>query len=90
MPKRLCTLDEYFVTKRGQLKEENTGENEVDLFSNDYGTNKSNGLFSNKVTIGDSTNGSLGNEIATGGSVIEQQLYSKCTVNDKVSYTNNF
>ena len=65
-------------------------ENEVDLFSNDYSTNKSNGLFSNKVTIGDSTNGSLGNEIATGGSVIEQQLYSKCTVNDKVSYTNNF
>ena len=90
MPKRLCTLDEYFVTKRGQLEEENTGENEVDLFSNDYSTNKSNGLFSNKVTIGNSTNDSLGNEIATGGSVIEQQLYSKCTVNDKVSYTNNY
>ena len=93
MPKRSYTLDEYFVTKWRQLEEENKGENEVDLFSNgvvnDCSINESNGLFSNKVTFGNTANDSLNNETTTGDSIIEQQLYSKCTVNDKVSYTKN-
>ena len=97
MSKRLCTLDEYFVTKRRQVEEEDEGENEVDLFSNevvnDYSANENNDSFSSEVTIDDSTNDSLGNEIATGDNAIEQQLDNKHTggtVNDKVSYTNNF
>ena len=57
---------------------------------NDYSSNESNDLFSNEVTIGDSTNDSLDNEIVTDDSSIEQQLDSKRTVNDKVSYTKKF
>ena len=97
MLKRSCTLDEYFVTKRRQVEEEDEGENEVDLFSNevvnDYSANESNDSFSSEVTIGDSANDLLGNEIATGDNAIEQQLDNKRTggtVNDKVSYTKNF
>ena len=95
--KRSCTLDEYFVTKRRQVEEEDEGENEVDLFSNevvnDYSANESNDSFSSEVTIGDSANDSLGKEIATGDNPIEQQLDNKRTggtINDKVSYTKNF
>ena len=97
MSKRSCTLNEYFVTKRRQIEEEDEGENEVDLFSNevvnDYSTNESNDSFSSKVTIGDSANDSLGKEIANGDNAIEQQLDNKRTggtINDKVSYTKNF
>ena len=97
MTKRSCTLDEYFVTKRRQIEEEDEGENEVDLFSNevvnDYSANESNDSFSSEVTIGDSANDSLGNEIATGDNAIEQQPDNKrtgSTVNDKVSYTKKF
>ena len=57
---------------------------------NDYSSNESNDLFSNEVTIGDSTNDSLDNEIVTDDSSIEQQLDSKRTVNDKLSYTKKF
>ena len=85
------------MTKRRQVEEEDEGENEVDLFSNevvnDYSANESNDSFSSKVTIGDSANDSLGNEIAIGDNAIEQQLDNKRTggtVNDKVSYTKNF
>ena len=35
-------------------------------------------------------NDSFSNELATVDGAIEQQLDSECTVNDMVSYTNNF
>lgn len=83
------TLSKLSCTLERQIEK----EHEVHLFSNevvnDYGSNESNDLFSNEVTIGDNTNDSLDNEIVTGDSTIEQHLHSKRTVNDKVSYTKN-
>ena len=83
------TLSKLSCTLERKIEE----EHEVHLFSNemvnDYSSNESNDLFSNEVIIGDNTNDSLDNEIVTGDSTIEQQLDSKCTVNDKVSYTKN-